>query len=149
MKIKTTKYSNEDIFELAYKFSDPEDAYSDLGSALVEKFPSNKYAKIYKKWENDEESMSSDYAYEALDDLIKQKTGVTLEKIEKYARYFDVTDLRSYQGKKIAYDHFFGKTKTKSKTKTPKKEECPPGKILNPATGRCVKRDGKIGKTLV
>ena len=27
-------------------------------------------------------------------------------------------------------------------------KECPPGKIVNPATGRCVKVDGKIGKKL-
>ena len=34
--------------------------------------------------------------------------------------------------------------------KTPKPtKSCPPDKILNPKTGRCVKRDGKIGKTLV
>lgn len=26
---------------------------------------------------------------------------------------------------------------------------CPPGKILNPATNRCVKIDGKIGKSLI
>lgn len=26
---------------------------------------------------------------------------------------------------------------------------CPPGKILNPVTGRCVKIDGRIGKTLI
>lgn len=28
-------------------------------------------------------------------------------------------------------------------------KECPPGKILNPATNRCVKIDGKIGKALL
>jgi len=27
--------------------------------------------------------------------------------------------------------------------------ECPPGKILNPKSGRCVKKDGKIGKELI
>ena len=30
----------------------------------------------------------------------------------------------------------------------PPPKECPPGKIVNPATGRCVKTDGKIGKNL-
>lgn len=30
----------------------------------------------------------------------------------------------------------------------PTKKECPPGKVLNPATGRCVKADGKIGLAL-
>ena len=30
----------------------------------------------------------------------------------------------------------------------PPPKECPPGKIMNPATGRCVKTDGKIGKNL-
>lgn len=28
-------------------------------------------------------------------------------------------------------------------------KKCPPGKILNPSTGRCVKKDGKIGKELL
>lgn len=28
-------------------------------------------------------------------------------------------------------------------------KKCPPGKIRNPATGRCVKKDGKIGKELM
>ena len=28
-------------------------------------------------------------------------------------------------------------------------KDCPPGKILNPATNRCVKADGKIGKALL
>lgn len=28
-------------------------------------------------------------------------------------------------------------------------KECPPGKILNPRTNRCVKRDGDIGKSLI
>ncbi len=27
-------------------------------------------------------------------------------------------------------------------------KECPPGKILNPKTNRCVKIDGKIGKEI-
>lgn len=31
----------------------------------------------------------------------------------------------------------------------PKEKSCPPGKILNPVTGRCVKVDGKIGKALL
>ena len=40
--------------------------------------------------------------------------------------------------------------KPKQTPKTPKPtKSCPPDKILNPKTGRCVKRDGKIGKTLV
>ncbi len=28
-------------------------------------------------------------------------------------------------------------------------KNCPPGKVLNPVTGRCVKADGRIGKTLI
>ena len=31
----------------------------------------------------------------------------------------------------------------------PPKKECPPGKILNPDTGRCVNIDGKIGKQIL
>jgi hypothetical protein len=32
--------------------------------------------------------------------------------------------------------------------KSPPKKKCPPGKIENPATGNCVLRNGKIGKTI-
>lgn len=38
-------------------------------------------------------------------------------------------------------------TYIKQRTLMPSKP-CPPGKIINPATGRCVKSDGRIGKTL-
>ena len=31
----------------------------------------------------------------------------------------------------------------------PAKKECPPGKIINPLTNRCVKIDGKIGKAIL
>lgn len=31
----------------------------------------------------------------------------------------------------------------------PKSKECPPGKILNPETNRCVKYDSKVGKTVL
>ena len=28
-------------------------------------------------------------------------------------------------------------------------KQCPPGKIMNPETGRCVDKNGRIGKNLV
>jgi|688.fasta_scaffold00528_10 hypothetical protein len=37
----------------------------------------------------------------------------------------------------------------KKKKKNYIDEKCPPGKILNPSTGKCVKIDGKIGKKLL
>jgi len=40
------------------------------------------------------------------------------------------------------------KQPTLVKTETYSKKVCPEGKILNPKTGRCVKKDGKIGKSL-
>lgn len=39
--------------------------------------------------------------------------------------------------------------KTKPVKKNPTQKDCPPGKILNPNTNRCVKIDGKIGKQLI
>ena len=60
--------------------------------------------------------MSSDEAFEALDDLIKEKTGVTLSKIQKYNHYIwdnNLYDSKSgnksgnKSGKNIAYNHFF------------------------------------------
>jgi len=58
-------------------------------------------------------------------------------------------------GKQLLKDEGIIKTKTPEK-KAPKhpkhpkhpKQKCPPEKILNPASGRCVNRTGKIGKTL-
>jgi hypothetical protein len=41
------------------------------------------------------------------------------------------------------------KTKTKSKSKPKRLSKCNSNQIRNPATKRCVKKDGKIGKTLV
>ena len=36
-----------------------------------------------------------------------------------------------------------------SPKKTPSASKCPTGKILNPATGRCVNKNGKIGQALL
>jgi len=30
-----------------------------------------------------------------------------------------------------------------------KREKCPPGKVFNPETGRCVKKDSKLGKKIL
>ena len=121
--IKTTKYSDKDIFELAYNYGNPSDAFSDLGYILLEKFPNHKYSKIYNTWSNDNTKMSSDEAFEALDDLIKEKTGVTLSKIQKYNHYIwdnnlydSKLDKGNKSGKNIAYNHFFPKKHSKSKS---------------------------------
>jgi hypothetical protein len=45
----------------------------------------------------------------------------------------------------LAFDHQ-EKVKTNMKTK---EKVCPQGKIINPATGRCVKIDGAIGKKIL
>ena len=58
--------------------------------------------------------ISSDESFEALDDLIKKKTGVTLSKIQKYNHYIwdnnlydSKLDKGNKSGKNIAYNHFF------------------------------------------
>ncbi|ARR74971.1 hypothetical protein SAGO17_0052 [Mimivirus AB-566-O17] len=89
--MKTTQYTNADIKQLAKMYCNPSDAYSDLGSELMKKFKTNKFTKIYNKHYSDEnlldifspDYITSDQAYDALDDLILSKTGVTVEKIEQ------------------------------------------------------------------
>lgn len=53
----------------------------------------------------------------------------------------------------VASGKFVGRkhhaVKDKNKKKTSKDIPCPPEKILNPVTGRCVNTDGKIGKQLL
>jgi len=41
------------------------------------------------------------------------------------------------------------KTTTKKTTKATKNKSCPKGKIINPASGRCVSKDGRIGRKLL
>jgi len=66
------------------------------------------------------------------------KTAVMMYKIEKGLRQDEIFRLtggrRSGSGDSIV------------RTMLP---DCPPGKIRNPATGRCVNRDGKLGQSIL
>lgn len=82
MITKTTLYSDEDIFNLAYDYGNPSDAYFELGQKLLKKWENGKAAKLHR-----DHAYSDDYSddyLDAVDDLIKEKTGVTLSKIQKY-----------------------------------------------------------------
>lgn len=50
MSIKTTKYSEEDIFNLSYKYAGADDAFYDILSELVKEFPTDKRVEIIKQW---------------------------------------------------------------------------------------------------
>jgi hypothetical protein len=105
--MQVTKFSDQDIFEIAYRYSNSSDAYSDLGSALVKKFPNDKNSKIYLN------NKVSDYAYNAIDNLIRDKTGVTLSKIQKYNDFMWLDNKMS--DKNVYYNHFFPSSKPSSK----------------------------------
>jgi hypothetical protein len=111
--MKTTPYTEKDIFELAYIYANPSDAHADLGFELMKRFRRHPLTMIYKKHYSDEnladtcsiyDYVSSDKAYEAFDELIELKTGVTLEKIQYYSEYIWQDNHNSTR--KVYYNHF-------------------------------------------
>ena len=73
---------------------------------------------------------------------------------------FTTLSPESFEGKKVSKKSSKGRKQTpkksskkeapnKSSKKSSKGAKCPPGKIINPKTGRCVKKDGKLGKELL
>lgn len=134
-----------------YKYVD-EKQMDDLKDELVEAIEIVKEAK-----ESLKEARASLRA--AKSSVTKAKTPVEREKAKLLVQYNedDVQDAvvaleDAQQGVKnlraeIADLREFQK-QARGRTSSPKKTPCPPGKIRNPASGRCVNRDGKIGKTL-
>lgn len=113
-KMKTDFYTEKDIFELAYVYSNPSDAYADLGFELMKRFRRHPLTMIYTKHYSDENLdntctidnyVSSDETYEAFDELIELKTGVTLEKIQYYSEYIWQDNHNS--SRQVYYKHFF------------------------------------------
>jgi hypothetical protein len=111
---KTDFYTEKDIFEMAYCYGNPSDAYADIGESLMKRFRRHPLTMIYTKHyslKNLDKTcsiydyVSSDQAYEALDELIELKTGVTLERIQYYNEYIWRDNLNSTRT--VYYNHFF------------------------------------------
>ena len=65
---------------------------------------------------------------------------------ERYIQTLIYRDkIHSYREQSIQYLKKDKKINKKSKNKL----DCPPDKIINPKTGRCVKKTGKIGKEIL
>lgn len=90
--------------------------------------------------------------YESLNNALEQEAGGVYSIAEAkvlLARWYPKTVARPVPPPRTtSKNHVPKRPIPKPRTKT-KSKPCPSGKILNPASGRCVSRTGKIGKKLI
>jgi hypothetical protein len=77
--------------------------------------------------------------------IINPKTGRCVKKDGKIG----MTIIESNRGKKKISSRKRSKPRKSTRKMNKKSSDCPSNKIINPKTGRCVKKDGKIGLSLL
>lgn len=79
---KTCEYSNRDMYDVTRDWC-YDDVYHDLGCILMEEYPESEAARLKELFTSGELESSDEY-YDAVDDLIESKTGVTMKKLRYY-----------------------------------------------------------------